>query len=347
MSPSAVLAFLRCTSARFTCYYFLGFYAGLGPVAADRPEWLAFGVVYWFVHSTVTELLNRLADREPDEVNRPERTALCAEVGWDRLRRIAVAGYGLLLLLGVGWFVAVPTAAVAGLLLLAAFLCLNYSYGLRLGRSRFGSLVVLAFPFVGSYTGGWALAEPDAGWGGPDGFLAGAGPELLVGGLALASLSGAKDLTDMVGDVLKGYRSGWLWLVRGRMPAVGAVVAALPFGVLGLLVAAGALAPRHLALLLLLPAALLLTSGSRLAFQADEQMAVREFFYHYWIAFLAVLVLCHLPSRLSVATVAVSLLAWRLATAHLHWLPARPPALGGRGWLPTVLLLHRPATSGR
>jgi hypothetical protein len=344
MAAPAVPAFLRCTSVRFTCYYVLAFYAGLGAAAADRPEWLAFGVAYWFVHSTVTELLNRLADRVPDEVNRPERTALCAQVGWDRLRALAVGGYALLLLLGTGWLLAVPTAAVAGLLVLAAFLCLNYSYGLRLGRSRFGSLVVLAFPFVGCYTGGWALAHPDAGWGD---FATGAGPILLVGGLALASLSGAKDLTDIVGDVLKDYRSGWLWLVRGRMPAVGAAVAAVPFAVLGAFVAAGALAPRHLALLALLPAALLLTSGSRLARGPDEQMAVREFFYHYWVAFLAVLVLCHVPSALSVAVVAAGLAAWRLATVHLHWLPARSPAAAVRGWLSTVLLLHRPATYGR
>lgn len=341
---AAVPAFLRCTSVRFTCYYFLAFYAGLGASAADRPEWLGFGAAYWFVHSTVTELLNRLADRAADEVNRPERTALCAEVGWGRLRALAVGGYGLLLLLGLVWLAAVPTPLVAGLLLLAAFLCVNYSYGLRLGRSRFGSLVVLAFPFVGCYTGGWALAHPHAGWAdlGSD-----AGPLLLVGGLALASLSGAKDLTDMVGDALKGYRSGWLWLVRGRLPALAAAVAALPFAVLGLLVAGGALAARHLALLVALPAALLLVSGSRLARGPDEQMAVREFFYHYWIAFLAVLVLCHVPSGLSVAVVAATLAAWRLATARLHWLPARSPAAAARGWLPTVLLLHRPATYGR
>ena len=344
MTPSRWLAFLRCTSVRFTAYYFLAFYAGLGATAADRPGWIAYGALYWLVHSTVTEAVNRLADRRSDEVNRPERTALCARVGWDRLRLLAVGGYVLLLALGVGWYAAVPTLAVAGLLVLADVLCVNYSYGLRLGRSRFGSLVILAFPFVGSFSGGWMLAHPDAGWGD---FVSGAGPLLLVGGLALGSLSGAKDLTDMVGDVLKGYRSGWLWLVRGRMPAVGGAVAALPFAALVALVAAGALAPRHLALLALLPAALLLTSGSRLAREPAEQMAVREFFYHYWIAFLAVLVLCHVPSAPSVAVVAAVLVAWRLATTHLHWLPARSPAAAVRGWLPTVLLLHRPATSGR
>lgn len=344
MPASRAVAFLRCTSARFTCYYFLAFYAGLGATAADRPEWVAYGAAYWFVHSTVTEAVNRLADRRADEVNRPERTALCARVGWGRLRALALGGYGLLLAMGVGWFAAVPTAAVAGLLALAAFLCVNYSYGLRLGRSRFGSLVILAFPFVGSFTGGWVLAHPDAGWGD---FVSGAGPLLLVGGLALGSLAGAKDLTDMVGDVLKGYRSGWLGLVRGGVPAVGAAVAAVPFAVLAVLVGTGALAARHLALLVFLPAALLLVSGGRLARDPVEQMAVREFFYHYWTAFLAVLVLCHVPSLLSVAVVALTLLAWRLATVHLHWLPTGPPAAAVRGWLPTVLLLHRPAPSGR
>ena len=344
MSTSRLVAFLRCTSVRFTCYYLLAFYAGLGSVGARKPEWIAYGAAYWFVHSTVTEATNRLADRRVDEVNRPERTALCARVGWDRLRALTVGGYVLLLGLGVGWYAAVPTAAVAGLLVLAAFLSVNYSYGLRLGRSRFGSLVILAFPFVGSYTGGWVLAHPDADWAG---FGSGAGPLLLVGGLALASLSGAKDLTDVVGDVLKDYRSGWLWLVRGRMPAVAAAVAALPFAALGVLVATGALASRHLALLALLPPALLLVSGSRLARRPAEQMAVREFFYHYWIAFLAVLVLCHVPSAASVVVVALALAAWWLATRHLHWLPTRRPADAVRGWLPTVLLLHRPATSGR
>lgn len=330
-------AFLMCTSARFTCFYFLAFYCGLAGAGAARPDWLALGVGYWFVHSTATELLNRLADRAADEVNRSERTALCRRVGYARLADAARVGYVLLFALGLVWILLVPSPAVIALVLVANFLSINYSYGLRLSRSRFLSLVVLAFPFVGSFTGGWALGHPllDAAAG--HDFRSQAAPMLIVGGLALASLSGVKDLTDMVGDRLKGYRSGWIWLVQGRAAAVGATVASLPFAALVAFVASGVLPARFLALLALLPAALLLANGSRIVGDHAERMAVREFFYNYWIAFLAMLTVLHVGTVSAVITTAICLVCWRLATVYLHW--ADDTSLS---WLRTVPRMHRP-----
>lgn len=330
-----VRAFLRCTSTRFTCYYFLAFYCGLAGAGEHRPGWLALGAGYWFVHSTTTELLNRLADRAADEVNRPERTALCHLVGYRRLRLAAMVGSTLLLGLGLVWIVLVPTPLVIALVLVADVLCVNYSYGLRLSRSRFLSLIVLAFPFVGTFSGGWALAHPRLDAAAGRDFVTDALPVLVIGGLALASLSGVKDLTDMVGDHLKGYRSGWLWLVRGRTATIGAGLAALPFGALVGFVGGHALPPSHLALLVLLPAALLLAGGTRLARTGTEQMAVREFFYQYWMVFLAGLTVLHVGTWGAVGMASVVGAGWLLATRYLHW--ARDTGLG---WLRTVLRMH-------
>ena len=328
-------ALLQCTSVRFVCFYFLAFYAGLAEAGAAHPSWLVLGAGYWFAHSTATELLNRLADRNADEVNRPERTALCRQVGYGHLLIAARVGYAVLFALGVVWILLVPSPLVIGLLLVANFLSINYSYGLRLSRSRFLSLAVLAFPFVGSFAGGWALGHPRLDSVGP-GERAQVIAILVVGGLALASLSGVKDLTDIAGDRLKGYRSGWLWLVRGRPGAVGVVVASLPFATLIGYVAWGVLPARFLALLVLWPAALLLANGSRIAGNQIQLMAVRESFYNYWIVFLALLTILHVGTIMAAVTAVANVVCWRLATIYLHW--SDDTSLS---WLGVVLRLHR------
>ena len=312
-------AFLQCISVRFTCYYYLAFYCGLASTGTVGFDWLCFSALYWFVHSGTTELLNRLADRASDEVNRPERTYLCQQVGYTRLRVAAIIGCVLLALLGVVWIVMVPSPTVVVLVLVADFLCVNYSYGLRLGRSRFLSLLVLAFPFVGTFAGGWALSHPglDAATGAA--FVQDALPVLLIGGLGLGSLSGVKDLTDVLGDRLKGYRSGWLWLVQSRAALVGVALATLPFAVLVGCVAADLLAVRYLVLLVLLVPALMLANGSRRARGPVEKMAVREFFYHYWLVFQGALTILYVGTFQSAIVVAVCFVCWRLATRYLHW----------------------------
>jgi 4-hydroxybenzoate polyprenyltransferase len=335
------VALLRCTSVRFVVYYFLAYYCALAGTGGDRARWVALGTVYWFLHSTATEALNRVADQPEDRINRPERTLLCLRVGYPRLRRVAVAGYVLLAALGVGWVVALPSLPLAVLLVLANFFSINYSYGLRLCRYRFLSLLVLTFPFMGTFCIGWTVGRSELDSGGWADFAAHGLPLVVVGGLALGTLSGVKDLTDVVGDRRQGYRSGWLWLVRGRAAVVAAAVGALPFAVLASVAAAGALPTRDLWLLVFLPVALLLANASRVSRHPAEHLAVREFFYNYWAVFVATLTVLHVARPAAAVTALSCLAVWRLASRHLHWAEDTSTA-----WFWTVLRL-RARPSGR
>lgn len=330
---SRVRSFLQCTSCRYTSYYFLAFCCGLG--SHLQISWIAFGIVYWFVHSSTTEALNRVADRAIDVVNRPERTALCEQIGYGRMRVIAYSGYVLLILLGGVWIAWVPTVLVILLLLLSDFIVYNYSLGLRLSRRRYGSVVVLAFPFVGPFAGGWAMAHRVLNATAWHEFVGHSLPVLITGGLMLASLSWVKDVTDMIGDRLIGFRSGWVALVRGKVAVIGAIIASVPFGVLAILVALGGLPLRYLVMLGFLPVAILLANGTRLAAASTEQMAVRELFYNYWMVALAVLAMLTIGAAAGVVVAVASFLYWRLATAFLHWTGAE-----GAAGIPGVLRLN-------
>jgi 4-hydroxybenzoate polyprenyltransferase len=268
-------------------------------------------------------------------VNRPERTALCEHVGYDRLKAIARSGFVLLILFGGVWLAWTPTILGAALLVISDFLVYNYSFGLRLSRSRFGSIVVLAFPFVGPFVGGWALAHPELNASAWHEFAAHSLPVLLIGGLLLASLSWVKDVTDIIGDKLIGYSSGWLAMVRGNAAIAGAIVASVPFIFLVILASLAAIASRYLTLIVFLPVALLLANGTRIAAYSTEQMAVREFFYNYWMVVLAVLAVLTIPTGAGVVIAVLCLTYWRLATAFLHWTGS-----GGVGWIPAVLRLN-------
>jgi 4-hydroxybenzoate polyprenyltransferase len=316
-------ALLRCSSCRFAAQYWMcfGVAAGLGggPRAA---WWLAAGAPCWFAFSMGTEVLNRLADRTEDGVNRPERTALCRRVGWWRLRILMGVIFAALAAADVAWTLASRDVVLGLLLGLSLLVAVNYSVGLRFKRWRLVSLGVLTFPFAGTFVTGLAThaAPLDA-----VGFVAGVardhGGALLVGGLFIVTLAGTKDITDLRGDELVGYRSLLATLVeRGRGGLLRAAVL-LPFLACLSLVASGLLPPRFVLLLGLAPVSLLIAICVGRATTAAQRAATREVFHQYWMVFIGATLLLAEPTPLTAAVVAVSEGYWLLASFTLHWSP--------------------------
>jgi 4-hydroxybenzoate polyprenyltransferase len=312
-------ALLRCGSCRFAAIYFLPFYGALAGAQNARPRWVMLGVVFWFLHSLGTEVVNRLSDREEDEINRPERTALCRQVGYENLRRVAVGTWAAVAAVDVVFLIIRPSAMLGVLLVLGALASINYSYGLRLARNRYASLVVMTFPFGGTFLIGWALAHGEFDSLAVQDLFFHAGPLLLLGGLSIGTLAGVKDITDVKGDAKIGYRSAWLSLVYDHTAWVALVLACIPSVALGLLVAGRALPVRFLLLFLFLPAVVVLAQCVLRASSDVERLATREFFYHYWIAYIAVAIWLYAPWPGTIVAIALTLAYWVLATQFLHW----------------------------
>jgi hypothetical protein len=307
---------LRLASCRFAAIYVVGFSAGLLGAGGD-PLWLALGAPYWLLFSLATELVNRLSDRVEDAVNRPERTALCESVGYPVIARLAVAAWALVVALDVVVVALRPSWPLAGLLLAAAFASINYSYGLRLKRARFFSLLLITFPFCGTFFTGWALyAEAP---GATDALLERHIPFSLFLGWFVGTLAGTKDVTDALGDEAVGYRSMFLAIARSQPGLVLAAIVAIPFALLWGFVAAGVLEPRFGWLTVFWPASVVVGRCAVSATTPAEREATREIAYQYWIVFLAAAFLTFEPSTEMLAVVVAALAYWYATSQWLHW----------------------------
>lgn len=318
---SRTAALLRATSVRFTSLYFLPFYAALSAAGQARWEWVVMGAGYWFAHSVGTETLNRLADRREDEVNRPERTALCQHAGWENIRRAAVWSWVAVAVLDLAFLAMRPDPVLALFLVLGGLSSVNYSYGLRLSRNRFAAPFVLTFHFCGTFVIGWTLAQDHWSTEVWKGFAEYPLPFFAVGFLTLLVLGGAKDLTDLAGDVSIGYHSAWVGVVRRHGSAVTTAMVWSTYVMVGLLVAVGLFPPRFLFWLLLLPVATALGRCLWRASSEQERSATREFFYQYWVLNLAVAVPLYSPHLSTVVGVVGGLAFWVFATQRVHWSP--------------------------
>lgn len=260
--------------------------------------WLCLGI----------ELLNRWTDQREDRVNNPARTELCDRIGYRDIGILAAMVFVVLAPIGVVWFALWGNVDVLVLQAICWLVALNYSAGLRFKARRFVVLVILGGTFVLPFIVGWVMYAP----------LSQLPPVLLFAPVFVASLAGIKDITDVSGDVARGYKSLFVELLgAGRGRLLGLL--ASPYLVLVTMVWARWVPERFLVLLAFAPGSLLFSVLVSRAGTAEEKAAVRETMYHFWFAFLVTtLFLIHPVARLA----AVLLFAsgfWVVATRWLHW----------------------------
>jgi 4-hydroxybenzoate polyprenyltransferase len=319
-----LVTLLSCSSCRFATYYWIPFLVAIAASSQLDWRWALLGPAFWLVFSTGTELLNRLSDRREDAINRPERTAMCRAIGYDRIAVVVACIWAAVAAVDLAWSVVNPNPWLIALLALGFLSSINYSYGLRLKRHRYGALLTLTFPFGGTFLTGLA-AHPDGRvtWASAAaGFLHDPGPMLVVVAAFIVSLAGTKDITDAKGDAVVGYRSLWVALSDRSGARRLAALLATPFVLIILLSGLGMLPPRFALLLCFGPVSALLGLAICRSTTAESRLATRELMYQYWYAFVATALYLYRPSGLVLTMLAVSTAYWLVTSRYLHWFRA-------------------------
>ena len=315
-----VFDLLRCGSCRFSAYYALPFYAALADAGQLNAGWLVWGAVYWSLFSLGTELINRLSDRVEDATNRPERTRMCHTVGYNRLARINTMAWIAVAAMAAITVALHPQVPLAVFLALGILSSINYSYGIRLKKRRYLALFVLTFPYGGTFFTGWTAAYPPGTmpyWF--DDLLFRTGPFLLVGGMFMYSLAGIKDITDIEGDEKIGYRGLLVTLVKRYSRGLLMAFISAPFITLAILLLKGLLPPRYGVLFPAWPMSWLLVLCVRKAAAPPERKMAREFFYHLWMAFMAIEMFLYVSEPCMLWVIFGVLAYWIATTQWLHW----------------------------
>jgi 4-hydroxybenzoate polyprenyltransferase len=314
-------ALLQCASCRFGALYYVPFCAGLAAAGTLSVLGALLGAAFWLALGLAIEVTNRLADRVEDAVNRPERTALCALVGWQRLARIQLLLWGTVVASAGVWLALAPNALLLLLIVSGAGFGIAYSRGPRLARHRALVFVVLSGTFVGPFCLGFAAGDPlgaasDAGFAQLGEFV----PLFWVLTLFISSLAGIKDITDRAGDEAIGYRSAFVAFAERHGTAALTALGAVPFAALTVFVAASLLPARALALLAFLPLSVVVALAVRGAHDRPaDQLLVREALYHHWLAFTTATLLACFPSVELAVALGGGWLWWILASRRLHW----------------------------
>jgi 4-hydroxybenzoate polyprenyltransferase len=242
-------------------------------------------------------------------VNRQERTALCEELGYPTIRRVAIGSNVLVLAFYLAWFAEWRRPQLFAVQLISWLVMWNYSVGLRFKARRLGVLVALTGTFILPFLCGWMIY----------GELAQVPPILLVMLVFVFSLSGIKDITDVEGDAKRGYRSFFVDLASRRSALRLLLLLGSPYLFTVALVALGLAPVRFLGLVGFAPLSLLFASLVRGARTDSERTAVREWTYHFWFIFLLGLLMLVHPTAETGAVLGGTAAFWVLATRRLHW----------------------------
>lgn len=307
------LLLLRSCSVRFTAYYWVGFAAGLSVNDRLDVTWGLLGVPMWLAYCVGTESVNRLADREADVINRPERTRLCEEFGWGRMAAVAVASWLVFVLIGVVIVGTHPGYALPAILLVDIGVAIGYSVGPAFKRHRVLALLALTAPLITPLITGWAV-HGDASH-----FRAPVLPMVVVLAAFSLGLSGIKDITDVKGDAKLDYRSLWLVLVRLRRGIAVYAMAGSPVLLVVVFALFGALPPVATAVVPLAVLSAFVVVAAARADAPEDRAAAREVMHQHTFFFLMLFLLAAVPTRATVVAVIVSAAFWIVSSKSLHW----------------------------
>jgi 4-hydroxybenzoate polyprenyltransferase len=314
------IAFMRCSSCRFAAFYFLSFYIALLDTGNGEWYWVIFSAFFWLLHSTGTELTNRLSDQVEDRINRKERTFLCDKVGFSLIQKLSIIIWSIIIIVDIVWLLRYPNPNLAVLLILGLLAGINYSYGMRFKTKRYLSLFALTFPFGGPFLIGWSVYNPlPAAAENLTALVYRGGPVIFLIGIFIASLAGVKDITDVSGDERVGYQSLWVSLVRQHATKIIICIVTAPFLCLLLMLYTQVLPLRFAGLLIFMPVSLILAFCVSVARENEHQQALRELFYHYWFVFLSSALFLYVFTEAAFWTIFGTSCYWIFTSQYLHW----------------------------
>ncbi|MFI1918380.1 UbiA family prenyltransferase [Nocardia sp. NPDC020380] len=311
-----VVRLARVGSPRFSVLYCAGFLAGTAVAGGLTARMLPWWLGYWLLFCVAVEWLNRLADLPADRVNQPERTRMALTFGVRTLRRLAIA----LWVAVSAWSIALALTVTQQRVALAAVLTINIAIGIGYSigrfakrRPRFALLLLSATTVLPMVTG--AIAGDTAVTGRH--LVALVAGVVLLGTSSLA-IAGAKDLTDIVGDRLIGYRSPWVQVMSSGAGRNAVALLAIQLAAAGVIAVAAdsAWAPVVLGVIPLESAVVLFAHRSR---TMADFVAVREFMYLVSLGNVVLTAMAIVGTADYVAVVAGCVLAWVALSRFGHW----------------------------
>lgn len=308
-SAHPMLALLRVGSVRYSAFYFVSYYGGIAAAGHGSLVWIAVAWFFCIVVCLGVELQNRYTDQVEDRINNPARTALCERVGYRRIKRLANVIWVFLVPLGVVWSWMWSNPQMLCLQLTVVFLAINYSSGLRLKTKRYTVYLALSATFLLPYFVGWGMFE--SFWRIP--------LQLLLVPLFIVSIAGMKDLTDLAGDRVIGYRSAFAALVTQNKGRRLLALVLAPHVALTLAVALGPTPARALVSLIFLPVSLLLAKLAPAAMSGGKPAVLREAMYHVWFAYISLALVLSRPTLEMFGGVLSAAAFWVFASQRLHW----------------------------
>lgn len=306
-------AYARVSSIRFSAYYCLGFTAAYGDLTC-RPYAAMLGLVYCVTYCSAVELLNRYTDRIEDKVNQPVRTLICSQLGYENIRKAAIACWLLVVSLGVLMVSIRRTWLSAAAVVLTVLIGVSYSVGPAFNRHRYLSLVALTTSLSMPIITGAVMSDSGArpSW-----------PIVLVEVTLLTfislSIAGIKDITDIEGDKIKGYESLWLsTLGSPRRNVCLAIIIAVQVVTIILSVQSQTI-PFVAYLDLVIPAAEVMLISIVRRSMSEQRHLLRESMHNLTFFATALCLLTLVPTLNTLSAVMASTVWWVVASRYLHW----------------------------
>lgn len=309
---------IRVGSPRFAALYCAGFLAGTTQAGGISVGLLPWWLGYWLLFCVAVEWLNRLADLPADRINQPQRTRMALSFGVRALRPLIVS---LWLVVAV-WSMALALTMNSTSQRVTAVVVLSINIAIGIGysigrfakrRPKFALLLLSATTVMPLITG---IVAGNGTLTGSALVVVAAGAVLL--GTSSLAIAGAKDLTDIVGDRLIGYRSPWLKIIESGAGRNALALLAVQLIAAGVIAVAGGsvFALLTIAVVPLELTVVLLANRSR---SMADFIAVREFMYVVTLGNVALTGIAIVGTAEYLAMVAACVLAWIVLSRFGHW----------------------------
>lgn len=327
-----IVKIARISSVRFCAYYYLGFSIGYGNLSFE-PVIACLGIAYCVWFCVAVELLNRYTDRAEDRINQPERTRVCLEIGYGNICRMSIMCWLCVVTLGIILVCFRPAFSTAIVIIVTLLIGYSYSAGPEFNRHPVISLIVLTTALSFPPIAGRILAPIE---GRQDWRLVILSAVLLT--LASLSLAGIKDITDVAGDRLRGYRSLWLAIIASGKSGylILTIVAIQVVLIVGVVAVKGMTIAGLICLAIPIIEITLVKSATQNLTQSEREM-LRETMHTSTFIIAVICFSCLFPSK---HTLIVSLVAaswWVVASKRLHW----HKLFSCRTFIHTMRLIHR------
>ncbi|QKW07490.1 UbiA family prenyltransferase [Streptomyces sp. NA04227] len=309
----SALFLARSCSVRFAAYYWCGFMVGFAINDSLSLGWALGAIPLWLAYCIGTESVNRIADREADLVNRPERTHLVQEFGWGRMKAACVIAWLVFAAGGAVMLWQEPSPVLAAVLVLDVFIAICYSIGPAFKRRRVLSVIALITPLIMPMVTGWAVH------GDLDSLLSPTLPAAAVLAAFSVGLSGIKDITDVEGDEKLDYSSLWIALMGSRSGARVYALVGAPFVVLTAFTSFGQLPWQALLVFPLVAVSTLVVVAAAKADEPEDRGAAREVMHQYTFYFLVLFLAAAVPGTATALVAVIGIGYWLFASRLLHW----------------------------